>query len=134
MRPLRRHRDFLAWLMSVAVSCNIILAMICCAPINLRHSSGGPEGEAIAGVLCTTGGLRPTAPDGKPPSGHQPLHSQCVLCSHGLGGSHVPLLKTADFAPDIIANVLPVFFQFEAALAPSHFAFAEPTSRGPPRA
>jgi hypothetical protein len=134
MRPLRRHRDFLAWLMSVAVSCNIILAMMCCAPINLRHSSGSLEADGIASVLCTTGGLRPLTPDGKLPSGHQPLHSQCVLCSHGPGGLHV--------APEVAANayLVPlaqdqaIVFQPGAPLAPSYFVFAEPTSRGPPRA
>ena len=90
MGCLRRHRDFLAWLMSVAVSCNIILAMVCCAPVNGGHGSGRDASGAFAGSLCISGSLtsgpKSLAPDGEPGSGHKALHSDCVLCAHATPG------------------------------------------------
>ena len=136
MRHLRRQRDFLAWLMSVAVSCNIILAMLCCTPLGMAHD-GGP-GDDFAGVLCTTGGtsggLKAATPDGQQPVGHKTLHSQCVLCSQAPGGSLAPVPAPIDdqvFAANTGRNIA---FAPEALLPSSHFAFAEPSSRGPPRA
>ena len=136
MRHLRRQRDFLAWLMSVAVSCNIILAMLCCTPLGMAH--GGGPGDDFTGVLCTTGatasGLQAATPDGQQPSGHKTLHSQCVLCGHAPGGSLAPVPAPIDaqlFAANTGQNIA---FGPEALLPSSHFAFAEPSSRGPPRA
>ncbi len=134
MRPLRRHRDFLAWLMSVAVSCNIILAMLCCAPIGRAHQSGPGTGDEFASVLCTAGGLKSLTSDGQRPSGHKMLHSECVMCSHAPGGLHgaPPMAANAVLVP--VAQGQGVIFQPGASLAPSYFAFAEPSSRGPPHA
>ncbi len=133
MRPLRRHRDFLAWLMSVAVTCNIILAMVCCAPINPSHAGGFADGDGLASVLCTTGGLKSLA-GGEQPAGHNQLHSDCLQCSHAPGGSHVPPPLSAASVLIFLDGTEPATFAPEPPLAASYFAFADPTSRGPPRA
>jgi len=132
MSILRRYRDYLAWLMSVAVACNIILAMVCCAPIGLAHS--GAPGEALAGVLCTSGGLPASNPDGPSPGGHRSLHAQCVMCSHGPGGSLASLPVSVGTDVFAVLNGEAIAFQPEAFRGTSHFAFAEPSNRGPPRA
>ena len=131
MRPLRRHREFLAWLMSVAVTCNIILAMVCCAPVAVSHAIEAGA-DAFAGVLCTVGGVKAATPDGQTPVSHKGKHSECVLCAHAFGGSHIPLIASAIAGLAALAGMQFATFAREAPLGASYFTFAKPSSRGPP--
>lgn len=134
MRHLRRHRDFLAWLMSVAVSCNIILAMVCCAPIGGAHGSQWADGDAFGSALCTSGALKNPNWDGQRVPSHTSLHSDCVLCSHAPGSGNLASAGPGEFALPGFDTSQQLAFPPEAQRAASHFAFAEPMSRGPPRA
>lgn len=131
MQRLRRYRDCLALLMTVAVTCNIILAMLCCAPIGSAHSAAYGEGDLFASVICIS--VKRTLPDQPEPSGHRSLHSDCLRC---LGPSSIALEAPV---PAVVASAgLPLAGEQtndtppSSPLNPSHFAFAEPVSRGPP--